>query len=1005
MMNYKVIFLIIVFILTAFVPQYSQTKAAAALMPVSERLFETETEHFYIIFQESLQGAVPYIALHCEDAYKTLTGIFNWRPAEKIEVLFADSMDTHNGWGTAIPHNRMFIYAAGAEPGSSIFQNGNYLRRTIFHELTHVLNMDMRFGYNRVISGIFGKMMPVTADPLSSVLFYLSLSPLTLAPTWYLEGTAIWSESRFAPPGRVGASIPEMIFRSSVDENNLLSYSRWDLDYPYWPYGLGAYLYGMKLIDYIYETSSKEEAVGELAWEIAHAFMFNFDVKSRAVAGKRFKHLAYDMLSHEKIVQRQKLNSLSVLPFTRIPRLTKHGMIVTQPVFAGNNIYFNAHEEEERDSLYLYDTDRKSITKIKGARTTSAFGSLSADRDGRYVYYTKLGLKHKDNYFYEIRCLDTKTKKDSRITAKGRFRAIDISPCGKMMAAATMRQGRGILIEIPLSGIDNPEAQRVLWSGALQDDISSPRYSSDGKKIVFSISDANGFALVVLDVDTGREVVLYKCRGQILFPAWLPGDASIIFSSDKNGVFNLYEISSKAGVPRPVTHVPGGVFACDISPDGKNIAAVCYDSKGYYLSLIPYTGSLAQDKLPDIRPVSAQNPVTQKGIPDNNIKDRLLVRPYNSFLNINYDYFSPWLTASNEEAMGGIGALFSDPASYQDIYFLAGYETRYKTPVGIASYGYHGLYPDMQVYMSQEQFVYPDLLFVPGGSYYDYTERVREYGAMVEVPFDTIDINISFQAGYQHIERDFIDGSDGDYKYKIILTPDISQGAEGSVWARINFFDGTAFKRSISVQDGRLIALTAERTAPVFGGRISRTRCLTEWHEYIDIPFLRDHVFKLSAVYGYSKSGETAQGAFGLGGYGDPVNTISPGMPRSIMLRGYDENFQTGREIIKLSSAYRFPFVNLFRGIGGSFPFYFRQIFAEFFYDGGRTWSNNGLGDDLRWLDAMGLELNLSCRILRFLNIAPGIGFAYAPDRYEGDDDNDDERYQAYITVKGVVNF
>lgn len=57
---------------------------------------------------------------------------------------------------------------------------------------------------------------------------------------------------------------------------------------------------------------------------------------------------------------------------------------------------------------------------------------------------------------------------------------------------------------------------------------------------------------------------------------------------------------------------------------------------------------------------------------------------------------------------------------------------------------------------------------------------------------------------------------------------------------------------------------------------------------------------------------------------------------------------------------------------------------------------------------ARAFMFNFALKLLRFIQIAPGLGFAYAPDRPKhssGDEDDPDERYQIYITIKGWVNF
>jgi hypothetical protein len=362
------------------------------------------------------------------------------------------------------------------------------------------------------------------------------------------------------------------------------------------------------------------------------------------------------------------------------------------------------------------------------------------------------------------------------------------------------------------------------------------------------------------------------------------------------------------------------------------------------------------------------------------------------------------LTASDDGIEGGVGAVFSDATGYQNLRLLAGVESEYETPLWTAQYTYKGFYPTVHLYTDQDQEVYPDLVREPDGSTHDYAEEVRRFGAAIDIPFIKWDRSVSLQVGYQFLQRDFIEKSGDDYRGRKITTTDLSEKDEGAIWAQLSYFDGTAFRRSSSVEDGRFIAATVEKTDPGLGSDISRTRTLGEWHEYISIPLAKNHVFKLSGTYGFGRGDRTAQGMFGLGGYGIPISSISLGMPRSIALRGYEENFQTGDRVAKGACSYRFPILDISKG-SGSAPFFAKQLFAEVFYEGGRTWDDEGVGDDLGWLDSMGVEVNCSLEFLRLMQIAPGLGFAYAPDRPKGDDDESDERYQVYITIKGWVSF
>ena len=378
--------------------------------------------------------------------------------------------------------------------------------------------------------------------------------------------------------------------------------------------------------------------------------------------------------------------------------------------------------------------------------------------------------------------------------------------------------------------------------------------------------------------------------------------------------------------------------------------------------------------------------------------------PYSSFKNIQFDYWGPWLTASHSGVEGGIGAVFSDPTGYQNIRFIAGIESEYETPLGAFQYAYKGFYPTLYVHISQDQELYPYLLREAGGTFYDYAEEVLTVRTGMEIPLIRWDRFFSMQFGYQFQERNFIEKSGDYYRGQTITTNNLSEKSEGAIWARLQYFDGAAFKRSNSIEDGRLVMVTTEKTDPALGGTLSQIRSLGEWNEYISNPWKKNHVLKISGLYGFGDGDRTAQGLFGLGGFESPLPLISLGMPRSVNLQAYDENFQTGDRIVKASLAYRFPIDFFYENISGSAPLFFNQIFGEIFYEGGRTWDDEDEGDDLGWLDSIGLEVNLSFKLFRFLEMAPGLGVLYAPD-WSKRSSNKNKQYQIYFTVKGSVNY
>lgn len=983
-------------------------RADDGLIPPGIHLQEFDTEHFRILYQDCLTHAVPYIAEQCEQALTRLSALMQWHPHAKIDVLFTDTLDTHNGWSMAIPHNTMALFACGSEQGSVIYQPGSYLKRTIYHELMHVLSMDMRYGYNRVLSQVFGKIYPITGDPLSLLMFYLTASPVALAPEWYLEGLAIWAENEFAAPGRGDSTLVDMIFRCAVFNNTLLDYSHWDPDLPYWPYGMGAYLYGMKAVQCatLSATAPADHTPGPLVQNLAHSWLFNFDAHPRKTTGMNFSVLERRFEEQENHVQRAKILKLNTLKPSAIPRITSREALIYQVRYMGNEVYFLRQAQETRDTLCVYSLERHRIQSL-GVETTAEFGSLSPSPDGRYLYYTRME-KQRTGIYYSLRRFDMQRRQDSLATDNGRFRCIDIAPDGQRVALLSMRAGRCTLIEKHLAAIDDPTEGVTVASGGGQEDISPPRYAHSGENMVYARRDAGGSSLYVYDCKKDESRLVYHSMFNLLFPAWTPGDNGIIFSSDQNGVYNLYEI--RLDVPSsvvPLTHVIGGVFNADCSPDGRQLAVVAYDNDGYYLSLIPYEPQAYMGKeLPrietadgDARPIQPQAIGGEESPPC----WAMPLERYSSFSGMRFDNWSPWFTASTNGAVGGLEVVFSDPTGYQQLLVLGGMESRYGTKIGAIEYRYRGLPPALYLFANQTQMVYPHLIRTLDQDYEDYAERVRTFGMAVDMPLmQGLRHELDLQGGYRYADHEVIQESAEAYQGRTLTAIELGDEGETSVWSKMSFSNVTAFGRSNSFEDGRVLGLTAEKTFSQRGGHTS-TCYLGLWNEYIVIPYLKNHVVKLSSCYGIGRGHQGVWGLLGVGGNDTPLTTF--GLDRSIALRGYEENQQTGDHLAKITVAYRFPIWHLFEAETGSMPMYYRQLFAEVFYDGGMAWSPGIDGNDRLWLDSLGLEVNIALKLLRFLRIAPGIGFAYAPDhsRFHAGDD-EEKRYQFYLTIKGFVN-
>ena len=982
--------------------------ASAQSMPIDQPIRRAESDHFVVLFQESLAHLVPDLVRECEMAHAVLSPIFRWTPREKTTVFFHDGSDEHNGWATTLPRPRMSFYAAGPSP-SSIYEPGGYLRSTLWHEYAHVLTMDARLGLGGWLGRVFGRFLPTMGDPLSAFIALWALPPGLLAPEWYLEGLAIWTETEFTQQGRGRQSIADMVTRMAVADGRTLDPEQWNLAHPEWPYGNAAYLWGaraMQTAQSIGADDPARNAVGELADSVNRSLLWFFDDCARPVAGQSFAQIARAALEAESAYQIERLQTLRSLPPTSAARLTPPRMQIAQPKFAdgGREIVFVANLEAARDVLHRYDLQTGQSQPVSAARVQYGISRLAANAARDRFVYTRLNVEGRDRTRTELRAFDPAGGRTRRLAAAPRYRFPALSPDGSLLAAVRAVDGICRLVEIPLADSHRPERARVLAESKPFDMIVDPVYSPDGRWLVFVAGREGRSELVRIDRETHRRDTLLDWPCIVLAPAFHPNGRELVFSADANGVFNLYRLPFEPGAaPAPLTHVLGGLFEPDFSPDGSLLAAAGYDSHGFHLVLF---------ETKNLPPIEAALPLVRRewrGVPQNQQRLREAEAivpaaapsvPYRSLAHVRLDHWTPWAMASEDRWSGGLAAAFSDPVGIHSLALAGGYDGHSEIAVGSASYAYAGQRPVFSAFAFRAAQTYADLVADDEGRRHDYEESVGGGGMAVAFPLPRADRDWTFSLGYRFVDREVLESAETNYAGRAVFPTNLFEGAEASLFALVEYVDATAYSRSHSAEGGRRIFAGIEWSDRSLGGDLDRVRAAGLWQEYVTLPWRENHVLKLEGLVGAGSGDRTAQGFFGVGGMDGGVDE-GPGVGRTASLRGYEPNTQVGRSAAKLGMAYRFPLHHAYRGLGPTLPIYRQQLFGELFAESARAWGDEPAGQSRnRWLSAVGAELNYSMTLLRALDLAPGVGVAYAFDREPSGD-----RPQAYLSVKASTSF
>jgi dipeptidyl aminopeptidase/acylaminoacyl peptidase len=118
--------------------------------------------------------------------------------------------------------------------------------------------------------------------------------------------------------------------------------------------------------------------------------------------------------------------------------------------------------------------------------------------------------------------------------------------------------------------------------------VGTPRVSPDGKRILYTVSEAVTTAersefvsqIWMANVDTKKSVQLTFGEKSSTNPRWSPDGNWIAFTSNrKDNKNNLYLLSLNGGEAEPLTDVKTAVGNFDWSPDGRSIAFTMADAK------------------------------------------------------------------------------------------------------------------------------------------------------------------------------------------------------------------------------------------------------------------------------------------------------------------------------------------------------------------------------------------------------------------------------------------
>lgn len=528
-----------------------------------------QSEHFDIYFYKGGDRIARFTAEAAETALKAIVPDFrDYEIQNRISIILFNS---HNQFQQ---NNVIDEYMPEGVGGvTELFKNrivvpyeGSYeqFRHVIHHELTHGVMNDFMYG-GSVQSLITGRIR-------------------IQIPLWFAEGYAEYSSRHHQFHTQ-----SDMFVRDAVIEGYLPKLDQID--------GYAAYTVGPTVFRYIEERYGKEK-VAEFITKLRISGTVNSTIES--TFGMKMEEFSDKWALHQRKIYYPDIASmLSVKEIAK--QLTKHDIdqhfYNYTPTISPNGdvIAYLSDRDGYADIFLMSAADGKIIRKLVSGEKTPDLEELhwlspgmSWSPDGKKIV---IAAKASDNDALMV--IDVQTGKIDQYKwddLEGVFGG-SFSSDGKRIAFSGIRYGQS---DIYVYNLDTKERVKVT------DDIfsdSKPAFSPDGKKIAF-VSD-RGTAetpkerVNKADYDyTNTDIFIINADGTGLerittdpmndeWPQWSSDQSKLIFTSDRNGVSNLYIADLQTHENFAITNNLSGIFQPSVSKDGMMVAFTAFNKAGF----------------------------------------------------------------------------------------------------------------------------------------------------------------------------------------------------------------------------------------------------------------------------------------------------------------------------------------------------------------------------------------------------------------------------------------
>jgi len=957
-----------------------------------------QTEHFRFHFHQGEEELIEALAAQSESIYGEITGAMDWKLRMRTDVVLVDATDSANGYASALPRNRIVLFATAPEEGSTLDTYNDWSHLLFGHELTHVVHMETNHGIVRAARFIVGRIASTNG----------------LSPGWITEGFATYMESEISRSGRGNSAWAHMIKRTAVVDDAIPNLGDLDGYQVAPPAGNLRYLFGEDFIRHIANHTA------QTAWmDYIHRYGSSvpFFLPTKKAFGRRFPQLYRAWRDDFTQRYENQLADITKLGIREGRAVSPDGVWCGAPAWSpsGTQLAWSCRSLDTGSAIWLSDPSGKDaapIVKNRGARR------IRWAPDGQGMFVSGQHVVNRYNTYNDVALMDLEGRV-TPLTAGARARDPELAPDGQSLLVVTNRAQAN-----QLQRLDPDGTLTALTNNPAPIQLGAPAYRPDGDAVALTRWE-----------DGQRDLILVRPNGVLLatltddaavdrHPAWSPDGQVVYFTSDRTGVPNIFAMDLNEGQLYQVTNSRTGATQVSVSPRGDYLAFQVYREWGWEVRVMPsdrgrWIPAGPAPAVPAGAPLPPPAEVPFKHKPKKRHLHRAKSRDKNGFRASAIDSFEQVQrrNAHGKEQPIALPAKRYNPAKYLlPLYVLPtiqlssqrglppldfmpglilGLRTSASDPLGMLGwdagiswrndanfFGWNvGVTVNRWLPVFRLQAAEGAVPFNGARTVDDLPYWERRLNARFTTTWPlTPDSSLFATYDFSWRRPRYPDLNESDYVGDIPL-----QGSLGTLSAGWRYAWSEPSPGAFSREDGRIVSIVASTAQPWLGSRdvrggeskpVTQYLLTADWKEYIRMPWASHHTLALRTGMGFGFGPDRYIGVYQLGGtIGESAIYVTPQGYR--MVRGYPQGASTGDNYWLAGLEYRLPLWRVDHGLP-ALPAFLRTIQLAGYVDVGNAFTgwndvDDALGDTLV---GVGAELQVATVLAWGSNVSGRVGYA-----------------------------